>query len=69
MQELIKVEVNDNQEPIVSARELHKALEVKKRFSAWQGFAKEVNCNESENIKIKRRNEIWQDQKNKQKKL
>ena len=37
MQELIKVEVNDNQEPIVSARELYKALEVKKRFSTWWG--------------------------------
>ena len=35
MQELIKVEVNDNQEPIVSARELHKVLGVSKRFSMW----------------------------------
>lgn len=33
--ELIKVEVNENQEPIVSARELHKVLGVSKRFSAW----------------------------------
>ena len=35
MQELIKVNVNENQEPIVSARELHKVLGVSKRFSAW----------------------------------
>ena len=45
MQELIKVEVNDNQEPIVSVRELYRALEVKKRFSAWQGFVTEMNGN------------------------
>lgn len=35
MNELINVTLNDNQEPIVSARQLHQALEVKKRFSAW----------------------------------
>lgn len=34
-EELITVEVNENQEPVVSARELHKVLEVSKRFSAW----------------------------------
>ena len=33
--ELVRVDVNKNQEPVVSARELHKALEVSKRFSAW----------------------------------
>lgn len=35
MNELINVTLNDNQEPIVSARQLHQTLEVKKRFSAW----------------------------------
>ena len=35
MNEVIKVTVNDNQEPIVSARQLHKTLEVKTRFSQW----------------------------------
>lgn len=35
MNELIKVNLNENQEPIVSARELHKALEIKTRFSQW----------------------------------
>lgn len=32
MNEVIKVTVNDNQEPIVSARQLHKTLEVKTRW-------------------------------------
>lgn len=35
IEEVIKVEVNENQEPIVSARELHKALGVKKHFTDW----------------------------------
>lgn len=35
MNEIIKVTVNDNHEPIVSARQLHKTLEVKTRFSQW----------------------------------
>lgn len=35
MNEVIKVTVNDNHEPIVSARQLHKNLEVKTRFSQW----------------------------------
>ena len=28
MNELIKVNINENQEPVISGRELHKALEV-----------------------------------------
>lgn len=35
MNELINVTLNDNHEPVVSARQLHQALDVKKRFSAW----------------------------------
>ena len=35
MNEIIKVTVNENHEPIVSARQLHKTLEVKTRFSQW----------------------------------
>ncbi|MBZ2153689.1 phage antirepressor KilAC domain-containing protein [Streptococcus australis] len=35
MNELINVTLNEKQEPIVSARQLHQTLEVKKRFSAW----------------------------------
>ncbi|RMC36959.1 phage antirepressor Ant [Lactobacillus sp. ESL0236] len=34
MMELIKVQVKDDQQ-LVSARDLYKALEIKKRFSAW----------------------------------
>lgn len=46
-EEIIKVELNEQLEPIVSARELHKALEVKKQFTDWwkqqQGYGFEEN--------------------------
>lgn len=35
MNALINVTLNDNHEPVVSARQLHQTLDVKKRFSAW----------------------------------
>lgn len=35
MEELIKVTTNDNDEQLVSARDLHKGLEIKTRFSQW----------------------------------
>ena len=35
MNELIKVDINENQEPVISGRELHKALEVTERYSSW----------------------------------
>ncbi|WP_407346409.1 phage antirepressor KilAC domain-containing protein [Lactococcus petauri] len=35
MNELIKISSNDNDEQVVSARELHKGLGLKKKFSAW----------------------------------
>lgn len=35
MSEIINVTLNDNHEPVVSARQLHQTLGVKKRFSAW----------------------------------
>ena len=35
MNDLIKVEVNENQEPVVSARMLHEYLGSKERFSKW----------------------------------
>lgn len=35
MNELIKIEVNENNEQVVSGRELHKFLEVKSRFNDW----------------------------------
>lgn len=45
MQEIININLNKENEPIVSARQLHEALEIKKRFSAWfeqniKGFVK-----------------------------
>ncbi|HGF8354851.1 TPA: phage antirepressor KilAC domain-containing protein [Enterococcus faecium] len=35
MKEIIKVTTNENNEQLVSARDLHQVLGVKKRFSAW----------------------------------
>lgn len=35
MNELIKISSNENDEQVVSARELHKGIEVKTRFSLW----------------------------------
>lgn len=35
MNHLINVTLNENQEPVVSARDLHKELKVKTRFSEW----------------------------------
>ncbi len=35
MQEIIKINLNKENEPVVSARELHKGLKVKTRFSQW----------------------------------
>lgn len=32
---LINIDVNENQEPVVSGRELHKGLKVEKAFSTW----------------------------------
>lgn len=35
MNEIIKIDVNENLEQVVSARELHEKLGIEKRFSAW----------------------------------
>ena len=35
MNQLINITTNDNNQQTVSARELHNALEIKQRFSAW----------------------------------
>lgn len=35
MNELIKIELNDNQEQVLRARELHETLGIKKHFSQW----------------------------------
>lgn len=41
MQELIKIEMNENQEPIVNGRELHEALGVETRYDTWFNRMKE----------------------------
>ncbi len=48
MKDLIKIEVNENQEPIVSGRELHKALEVETPYRIW--FPRMIEYGFSENI-------------------
>lgn len=35
MNELIKIEMNEDKEPVVSGRQLHKALEVKTEYKKW----------------------------------
>lgn len=35
MQELINITLNENHEPVVSARDLHKGLEVKSKYNDW----------------------------------
>ena len=35
MNEIIKIDLNDNHEPIVSGRQLHEALQVKTRYNDW----------------------------------
>ena len=35
MNEIINITLNENHEPVVSARDLHKSLKVKTRFSQW----------------------------------
>ena len=48
MNNLIKIEVNENQEPIVSGRELHEALGVKTEYKDW--FPRMVEYGFSEGI-------------------
>lgn len=47
MNELIKVEMNEKQEQVVSSRELHKNLGIKERFSLWwERNSKSLNLRE-----------------------
>lgn len=52
MNELIKVEINENQEPIVNARELHNFLDIKTPYTQWfermreYGFEKDSDFTE-----------------------
>jgi anti-repressor protein len=49
MNDLIKINVNESQEPIVSGRELHEFLEVKDKYTQWfkrmtsYGFTKDID--------------------------
>lgn len=47
MQELIKVELNERQEPFVSGRELHEVLEVNERYTQWFDRMKEYGFTEN----------------------
>ncbi len=47
MKDLIKIEVTENQEPIVNGRELHEALEVKTDYKKWFDRMCEYGFNEN----------------------
>ena len=48
MNELIKVNINENQEPVISGRELHEKLEIETPFRIW--FPRMCEYGFSENI-------------------
>lgn len=50
MKDLIKIEVNENQEPIVNGRELHKALGVKTAYKDWFPRMVEYGFNEGQDF-------------------
>lgn len=47
MKNLIKIEVNENQEPIVNGRELHEALQIKTEYKKWFERMKEYGFTEN----------------------
>lgn len=50
MNELINITLNDNQEPVVSGRQLHEALEVKTEYKKWFSRMTEYGFNENEDF-------------------
>ncbi|HHG8239069.1 phage antirepressor protein [Streptococcus pneumoniae] len=50
MDEIIKVTVNDNHEPIVSGRQLHEALVVKTEYRKWFGRMAEYGFEENQDF-------------------
>lgn len=56
---IIKVEVNENQEPIVNSRDLHKFLEVNTNYTTW--FKRMCEYGFDENLDYI---ELWSDSKN-----
>lgn len=47
MKELIKIEVNENQEPVVNGRELYETLEIKTPYTQWFDRMKEYGFTEN----------------------
>lgn len=56
MNELINVQMNENQEPIVSGRELHEFLQVKEKYTQW--FERMVEYGFSEGVDFVTQNEL-----------
>ena len=52
MEELIKVDTNENLEPVVSGRELHKILEVQSNYTTWFERMKEYGFVENVDFKV-----------------
>ncbi|SNI18667.1 phage antirepressor protein [Streptococcus pneumoniae] len=55
MNELINVTLNDNQEPVVSGRQLHEALGVNSRYTTWFDRMKEYGFTE-----VRTFSQIWE---------
>ena len=47
MKDLIKIEVNENQEPVVNGRELYQILEIKTPYTQWFDRMKEYGFTEN----------------------
>lgn len=58
MDKLLKIEVNENQEPIISGRMLHEFLEVKTRYTQW--FDRMVEYGFVENIDFFTVSQKWE---------
>lgn len=50
MKDLIKIDINENQEPIVSGRDLHEALGVQTRYNDWFARMVEYGFNEGQDF-------------------
>lgn len=53
MNELINITVNDNHEPVVSGRDLHKVLEIKTQYTKWLERMSEYGFVENEDFMAK----------------
>ncbi len=58
MSDLIKIDVNENQEPIVNGRELYKALDISTRYNDWFPRMCEYGFKENEDYCV-----VYQDKK------